>query len=157
MKIYLVRHGNAENKDEDAPKVLSTLGKKEVRAVGRFLASAGVKVSYVFHSGKTRAEQTAELLAKAIAYTGKIETRSGMEPNDLVSPFLSEINQLDGDSIYVGHMPFMGKFLSRIMIGTENYDIVAFHTATVVCLEKVMSSHWTIRWTVYPELLFKKR
>ena len=48
------------------------------------------------------------LLAKAIGHQGMIETRSGMEPNELVSPFVSEINQLDGDAIYVGHMPFMG-------------------------------------------------
>jgi len=61
LRVYLVRHGKAKSKEEDPERHLTERGAEEVRRVARFLAAAGIQVSKILHSGKTRARQTAEI------------------------------------------------------------------------------------------------
>jgi phosphohistidine phosphatase len=70
MAIYLVRHGEAKNKKEDLSMSLSEKGisdsEKISKQVSRILALQGLSINRIFHSGKLRAKQTAEILAKHI-------------------------------------------------------------------------------------------
>ena len=66
MKLYLVQHGDALAKDIDADRPLSEKGQSDVKRIASFLAGR-MEVSRVMHSGKTRAQQTAELLADSMA------------------------------------------------------------------------------------------
>ena len=52
-----------------------------MQKMAEFLRTAGVTANEVQHSGKRRAEQTAEILAAAIA-GGRLRERSGLQPND---------------------------------------------------------------------------
>ncbi|HSW71407.1 MAG TPA: phosphohistidine phosphatase SixA, partial [Gammaproteobacteria bacterium] len=106
------------------------------------------QVDYFFHSSKLRAQQTAELLSKAIHCARGIEPRQGLAPSDLVSPIASEINQFGHDLVLVGHMPFMGKLLSKLISGYESNDLFLFQTATLVCLENLDNGTWIIRWAI---------
>ena len=63
MKLYLVQHGEAKSKDEDEKRPLTDQGRQGVERVAAFLKGAGVETKRVIHSGKLRAEQTAEILA----------------------------------------------------------------------------------------------
>lgn len=153
MKVYLMRHGDYAEKDSDLHSHLSKAGELQVKRIGDFLLSKDVKIAHFFHSGKLRAQQTAELLAKKIHYKGMIEERSGLHPFDLVSPIASEINQADQDVFYIGHMPFMGKLVAKLVTDNEGYDIIFFKTATLVCLEKIVDSTWVIKWVVNPEVV----
>jgi phosphohistidine phosphatase len=67
MRLYLVQHGEAVAEDVDPARPLSATGQSDVTKVARFLAASGLSVSQVLHSGKLRAEQTAALLAAALA------------------------------------------------------------------------------------------
>ncbi len=62
MNIYLVQHGKPVPKEENPDKPLSNQGKEDVERVASFLMKAGIKVDDIFHSGKTRAMQTAEIM-----------------------------------------------------------------------------------------------
>jgi Histidine phosphatase superfamily (branch 1) len=66
MRLYLMQHGAALAKDVDPARPLSEQGEQDVRRIAAFLARAGVGVGRIWHSGKRRAEQTAELLAAAL-------------------------------------------------------------------------------------------
>ncbi len=153
MKVYLVRHGDAVEKEIDPQNPLSELGQIKVKSIGELLASMDLQVSAIYHSEKLRAEQTATLLAQAIHYEGKVEKRSGLHPLDLVSPIASEINQANTDLMYVGHMPFMGKLVAKLLTGSEANEVVLFQTATVACLEKMGSDVWILRWLLSPDLV----
>ncbi len=152
MKIYLARHAEASPKEIDSECPLSEKGEKDLQAIAAFLVPRKLKVDFFFHSGKLRAKQTAEGLQQAIHCDRGVEARSGLEPLDLVSPIASEINQFDKDLALVGHMPFMGKLLSKLLTGYESSDLLVFQTATLVCLERMEGGGWVIKWTVCPEL-----
>lgn len=153
MKVYLARHGEAASGELDSERPLSEKGRKDVEKIADFLSRSNLKVDYFFHSGKLRAQQTAELLSKAFHCSRGVEARSGLDPADLVSPIASEINQFGHDLALIGHMPFMGKLLSKLMSGYENNDIALFQTATLVCLESMENSGWILRWVLCPELI----
>lgn len=77
MKLYLVQHGEALPKEVNSDRSLSDQGRQDAERLARFLAGRGVRVSRVWHSGRTRARQTAELLAAAVAPRTKAEACAG--------------------------------------------------------------------------------
>ena len=86
MRLYLVQHGDAVPEQLDLERTLSAAGQREVGAVARLLASTGARAVRVAHSGKLRAQQTAELLATALAPGTVPEIMTGLNPNDPVEP-----------------------------------------------------------------------
>lgn len=151
MKIYLARHGEAVAKDVDALSPLSAKGNSDIEKMARFLSTQNIHVACIFHSSKLRAKQTANILSSAIK-SDSIEERSNLDPLDLVSPIASEIILANQDMLYVGHMPFMGKLIGRLIASDEANDIVAFQPGTLVCLTRTSNSDWSIAWTLNPEL-----
>ena len=63
MKLYLMQHGDAVSADIDSDRPLSKQGLHDVERLGVFLAKAPFQPARFVHSGKTRARQSAELLA----------------------------------------------------------------------------------------------
>ena len=106
----------------------------------------------VAHSGKLRAQQTAELLATALAPGTVPEIMTGLNPNDPVEPMARGIADWTSDVMLVGHLPFMGKLAARLVAGDERRPVAAFVPGTVVCLEQAEAGDWVIAWMVRPEL-----
>jgi len=152
MKVYLIRHGEAEPNEDDSVYALSAKGKKEIEALAKLLIPQQISVSYFLHSGKLRAEQTANIFSQAIFCSHGVEKRQGLDPLDLVSPIAAEINQFDQDLALVGHMPFMGKLAAKLVTGYESNEFVFFQTGTILCLERT-GGGWLVRWMLSPELL----
>ena len=117
--------------------------------MARLLADTGVRVA---HSGKLRAQQTAELLATALAAGRVPEVIAGLSPNDPVEPMVRRIADWTSDVMLVGHLPFMGKLVARLVAGDEGKPVAAFVPGTVVCLEQDEAGRWVISWMVRPEL-----
>ena len=155
MRLYLVQHGDAVPEQVD-PQPLSAAGRREVEAIGRLLASAGVRSTRVVHSGKLRAQQTAELLAMACAPDHGVEASAGLSPNDPVKPVARAIASWPVDTILVGHLPFMARLAGRLVTGDEHVEVVAFVPGTVLCLEPAAGDRWTVAWMVRPELVVPK-
>ncbi len=66
MKIYFLRHGQADWPDWTGPddeRPLTKKGKKEVRRVADFLANLKVEAEVILSSPLPRASQTAEIVA----------------------------------------------------------------------------------------------
>jgi phosphohistidine phosphatase len=152
MRVYLVQHGDAVPERLDPERPLSAVGRREVHAVARLLADTGVRPAHVVHSGKLRAQQTAELLATAVAPGRVPEAIAGLSPKDSVEPMVRRIADWTSDVMLVGHLPFMGKLVARLVAGDEGKPVAAFVPGTVVCLERDEANHWTIVWMVRPAL-----
>jgi phosphohistidine phosphatase len=152
MRLYLVQHGDAVSERLDPERPLSATGRQEVKAVARLLTRADVRLAHVFHSGKLRAQQTAELLATALAHGTVPQVMAGLNPNDPVEPTLRTIADWTSDVMLVGHMPSMGKLVARLLAGDERKPVAAFVPGTVVCLERDEVENWTIVWMVHPAL-----
>jgi phosphohistidine phosphatase len=155
MKLYLTQHGEACSKQVDPRRPLTSRGEREVQRIAEFLQRAEVRVERVLHSGKLRAMQTADILAKAIAPGVELEENGLMNPNDDPHAFDWQSGSWDRDLLVVGHLPFMAKLVSDLLVGDENQLTAAFQPGTIVCLERTSETHWQIDWMLRPELFAK--
>ena len=152
MKLYLVQHGEACGKEVDPERPLTEQGESDIDRLANFLKTAGIQVERVIHSGKLRAQQTAERLAKEIAPGVELETSGLMNPNDNPKAFDWQSESWDKDILIVGHLPFMAKLVSHLLIDDENRLLTAYQPGSIVCLEH-NTTHWQINWMIRPELL----
>jgi phosphohistidine phosphatase len=152
MKLYLVQHGEAVDKDVDPERPLSEQGREDVTAVAGRLADAGVRVDRLWHSGKARAEQTAGLLAKAVCRGCRPEAITGIMPNDDVTAFAQDADVWDQDTLVVGHLPFVGRLVAHLLVGDATVPLVAFRPGTVACLERDGDGKWLLHWLLRPGL-----
>lgn len=154
MKLYLAQHGDALAKEVDADRPLSEKGQSDVEKVASML-SGHMGVSRVMHSGKTRAQQTAELLVNSITGEPLLEAISGINPNDSVEVFAEQIMGWNEDVLVVGHLPFMAKLVAWLVSESTDTLIVSYQPGSVVCLESTDENHWQLQWMIRPELLSK--
>jgi len=153
MKVYLVQHGEAKSEEEDPQRRLTDKGIGEVQKVADFLRPLELPVDAIWHSGKPRAQQTGELLAKAIGALDRIIQREGLGPKDQVTATKEAVQQTSGDVMIVGHLPFLGKLVALLVAGNEETEIVEFHFGSVVCIEQRDDGKWKVAWMIRPALL----
>ena len=152
MRLYLVQHGEALSADDDPARPLSEAGRRDVAALAQFLEASGLTIARVVHSGKLRAEETAAILAAALAPTAPIESLAGLAPNDSVTDLARRAEASHEDLLVVGHLPFMDRAVAYLVTGAETPGVVAFRPGSIVCLERDDDS-WRLAWMVRPELL----
>ena len=153
MKVYLVRHGEAVSSDVDPQRPLSDQGQADVQKVAVFIEHLRVSVEHIWHSGKLRAAQTAEILAGTVSVKKGCSSRGGLGPNDDASTIAHELDAYDTDLMIVGHLPFLWNLTSLLAVGKETADVIAFEAGAMVCLERRDHGTWQISWTIAPGLL----
>ncbi len=153
MRLYLAQHGEAEPKKNNPDRPLTVKGSFDVRKIAVFLESAGVRVTDIWHSGKIRARQTAEILAQALKANGNVKQREGLAPNDPVDEIKAKIDNRKEDLLIVGHLPFLAKLASLLITDDETRNVVIFQTGCVLCLERDEDSGWSVCWMAPPDLL----
>jgi phosphohistidine phosphatase len=153
MRVYLVQHGESKPEEEDPQRRLTDEGFRNVQKVAQFLRPLGLKLETIWHSGKDRAQQTAEILAGAVFASQGLLQRNGLAPKDPVAPVKQSIEQSVGDLMIVGHLPFLGKLAALLVADNEETEIVAFKFGCVVCIEHIGDGRWKLMWMVVPALL----
>ncbi|MBN2272065.1 MAG: phosphohistidine phosphatase SixA [Sedimentisphaerales bacterium] len=152
MKVYIVRHGQAASSDVDPQRGLTPAGRAQVEKVAGHLKLLNLSVDCVWHSGKTRAEQTAQILVEAMTVREDVTAHAGLAPNDHVKPIRDEIEAAGQDIMIVSHLPFVGILTSLLLTGSESASQIDFKEATIACLAKSSDNHWQIEWVIGPEI-----
>jgi phosphohistidine phosphatase len=139
MLLYLLRHGEAAPGNDDALRPLTPAGRTAVQEVARRALGKGVQVDQVWHSGLVRAEQTAQLFAEELGFSGTIARRAGLQPEDDPEPIARGLFEQgaahpDASLLVVGHLPFMERFAARLQAGPTTPEPVQFRPATLVKL-----------------------
>jgi len=150
MRIYLVQHGKAKSKQEDPSRPLTAEGIQESTQTSALLSRTDLSVSRILHSGKARAQQTADILALGIQPRPKIETREGLAPMDDPQQIAETLAESSDDVVMVGHLPHLERLTSLLL--TEEADLVAFQNSGIVCLERDRGNSWSLRWAIPPQL-----
>ncbi|HUE14440.1 MAG TPA: phosphohistidine phosphatase SixA [Planctomycetaceae bacterium] len=150
--LYLVRHGEAVSKDEDPARPLTQAGWLAVERIAGWAAGADIRLDEIVHSGKLRAEQTAEILADYLMPAKGSNVRRGLGPDDDVRPFADSLAAADRTLMIVGHLPFLGRLLSQLVVGDADRPVVQFEVAGLVGLQ-FRDGQWTITCVVDPDLL----
>jgi phosphohistidine phosphatase len=154
MRLYLVRHGEAKSKEEDPERHLSAKGREDVQRAARFLRPMGLEVKAIWHSGKPRAEETAVILSESVAARKGVVEKRGLSPEDDVDPIAEAIDDSKGDLMIAGHLPFLGRLAPVLLTGKDKFDLIAFPTAAILCLERSNKGGlWHVAWMVTPEIL----
>lgn len=161
MYFYLVRHGEAKSELEDPMRPLSADGKKGVIEVTSLLKRLGTRPAEINCSEKLRARETAEIIAKGLSIIDRLKTMKGLAPNDAVNPVAELLCAEDKSLMLVGHLPFLSRLLSLLVISDSEHPIVSFQLGTVVCLKRDDSlkspapgNGWLVKWVVDPEVVY---
>jgi phosphohistidine phosphatase len=154
MELYLVQHGESVAESEDPARPLTEAGRAAVQRVAARASAAGVRIGRCVHSGKLRAEQTAQLLADAVG-AGDVKQRDGLAPKDEVAPiaeWLRAYTETDSLAI-VGHLPFLDRLASALVAGNEEAQVVRFQMGGLVKLvQKESGDGFSVAWVLVPDL-----
>jgi phosphohistidine phosphatase len=152
MALYLVQHGKALPKDKDAEQGLSKEGIADVERIAGVARQYGVHVGSIEHSGKKRAQQTAEIFAAALRPDKGVHVRKGIDPLDDVAVAASDLNSTD-ELMLVGHLPFMERLTAYLITGAVEKLVFKFQNGGIVCLDKDQEGRfWFIKWTLMPHI-----
>jgi len=151
MKLYLVRHGEAAVNIEGGEPALSRWGNYEVEKTGTELANRVEHLDKIFHSGKLRAQQTAEIIRAKIEAKIQLEKIDGLKPNDSAAEIAEWVNGVHKDIMLVGHLPFMAKLVALLLKDSAEKTSLSFGSACVACLERSGSGDWTLLWFFSPQ------
>lgn len=145
MKLYLVRHGEAEMRAIDAERPLTDKGIEQVQRLAEHFVASSAKPDHIYHSGLVRARQTAEIIAHRLKVEN-VRKIAHLDSADSVVPIQNEAEHWREDTVLVGHMPYMAELLLSL---TNGQALIAFNPATGICLHKQKDERWVVEW-VFP-------
>lgn len=149
-----MRHGHAEAlPNAEGHRHLSAQGRAELEKLAAVLRQHQASVSQIIHSAKTRARETAEIMAEALAPHYPLEQQNCLNPDADLDEALMQLAQWRNDSLLVGHMPFISELVSQLVTKNPRCDLLRFTPGTLVCLESYDIDRWMINWIIRPEMI----
>src|SRR4051812_19900529 len=82
LRVYLVHHGEALGPDVDALRPLSAAGREATQRIADQAAARATRPVVVWHSGKLRAKQTAEIFWRACNALADLSASRDLQPED---------------------------------------------------------------------------
>lgn len=154
MFLYLVQHAEAQKEEEDLERDLTEKGRIEIESVAHHVKRLKVQVRQIFHSDKTRARSTANVLAWHLKPPAGVSEAPGLAPLDEPEIWASRIAQMDEDIMLVGHLPHLAKLAAILISGDKEKSVINFQMGGVVRLRRMEASQWAVDWIVVPETIF---
>lgn len=122
MRLILIRHADAGDPDpqrypDDRLRPLTPEGRRDHRVIARGLALIGLAPTHFLTSPLDRARETAEITARALNWTGAIETLEALGDRFSVPALLDALARYPGDAVVVcvGHEPHLGRFAAALL------------------------------------------
>ena len=163
MQLLIIRHGTAEEASangDDASRSLTKAGKKEMKEVTAGLETIVDSIDAIAASPLLRAQQTAEIVAKA--YDGlSVDTVDALRPESdpgALGDWLGEQASAEVVAV-VGHEPHLGLLVTWFMTGAGN-SRVALSKGGVALIEfssRVSGSSGTLQWLLTKSQLRRLR
>jgi phosphohistidine phosphatase len=141
-----MRHGQAASIEADPEQGLSAEGRAGIEQLAHRLSGQDVTFKQVFHSEKTRARQTAEIMTNILSPNVVPTSRASLKPNDDPEKLLPDINTWQEDTLIASHLPFIPHLL---MLLTGDNQPSNFVPGTIACLTK-SDSKWQLEWISRP-------
>lgn len=128
MKLFFLRHGQAEHNHNDDIRELTHHGRQDVKHVAKARRDALSCVQQVLVSPIVRAQQTADIACDEAHIKAPRLTVDWLVHETPVREALAALAKLDGNVLLVGHQPLAGKIVESLCglhhgaseIGTAN-------------------------------------
>jgi phosphohistidine phosphatase len=153
MVLYLVQHGEAQSAAEDPDRDLTLKGAMDVERVAHHLKRLKVEVKQIFHSGKTRAQSTAAILARHLQPEAGTSVAPGLAPLDDPTIWAARLAPLTEDILLVGHLPHLGKLAALLMVGDQERNVINFQMGGALRLKRMAPGQWAVDWLIVPDLI----
>jgi len=128
MKLYLLRHGKAEEKNskkQDKNRKLTSQGKSECYKKAKKFRNKLDAVDVILTSPLPRAYETAEIFAAVLGKQDLIKEDDRLDTSAQAKEVLKLLRNMNRfkDIMLVGHEPWMSEFISLMISGTINCQI----------------------------------
>ena len=148
MALYIVQHGLAAIPDGESERILTQRGRADTESAARQLRDRNIRIDTLWHSGKVRALETAEIFARHLSPPPALQVVDGLNPNDSVDVVYRALDQESGELMIVGHMPHLGLLVSRLLGGGDSGD-VHVRNSIVICFAR-KEDRWNLEWCGEP-------
>ena len=121
LELYLIRHGEAEDRSEDYPddskRPLTSQGMARLRREARALDALGVSFDHIITSPLVRTKQTADALAETMKSRPPVSTSDALAPAGTPAAVMQELGRhmKKGSVALVGHEPNIGELAARLI------------------------------------------
>jgi phosphohistidine phosphatase len=117
------------------------------------VARMTLTVDRIVHSGKTRAQETAEIIANHLKAMEHVSSADGLDPLDDPAIWANRLTDEKKDLMLVGHLPHLDKLAAKLICGDDTRNVVSFRMGGIVCLGRDGAGNWSVRWMVTPDIL----
>ena len=114
MGLYLVHHGDAVGPDIDVMRPLSARGRHDTERVAQEAARRKARPDAIWHSGKLRARQTAEIFWRACNPLAAFSASRGLQPEDPPAWIRDQLEAETRSIMIVGHMPHLPRLFDLL-------------------------------------------
>jgi phosphohistidine phosphatase len=163
MRLYLMRHGEADDLNPDSSRRLTQAGQDNSRRVAQQISHVlQARSCRIVHSSYTRARETAKIMHAVLDGVPPPESWEGLTPYDEVEPIALQLEMVIEDLMLVGHNPFLSFLVARLLTGSEHGCGIDFKKSGCLCLERYdpinrtpeSKPSWALRWYIVPGLTF---
>ena len=152
LRLYLAHHGDAVGPGVDIRRPLSDLGRMDTERVAAAAAARGAKPMVIWHSGKLRAKQTAEIFWRACNPLAEFSATRDLQPEDSPGWMAERLRFEARDILIAGHYPHLPGLLT-LLASQAGSTVGAFPQHGVVALSTADDGQmWTEDWRLESHL-----
>jgi phosphohistidine phosphatase len=131
MRLYILRHAIAEDRDEnlypdDSLRPLTKKGEKKMVKIAEHLKGMGLQLDLILTSPYVRAYETAKIVAKNFGIKKKqLVLSDHLTPSGFAKDLIAEINEkyrVD-NLMLVGHEPYLSDLIAMLVAGDPSVSI----------------------------------
>jgi phosphohistidine phosphatase len=162
FRLYFVRHAHAGKREDwegpDEARPLTSKGRRVAKDGGKALRGLVGTPHAILSSPYARAQETAELLAKHLRFTGQIELHDtlvhGGDPRSLGK--ILEGHAGERDLVLVGHSPDLERWITWLTTGRDEPVFLELRKSGVcrVDVDALQPDpRGTVKWVLPPSVL----
>lgn len=141
MKLYLVRHAIAEEREvfaetllDDSLRPLTRLGRKKFNKMASHFHQKTKQLDLIISSPYTRAQQTADILKNNFPHS-RLLTDKRLTPQTEMKATLEILKECNEPSMaLVGHEPHLSHFIAFLLTG-KSLSFIDLKRGSITCLE----------------------
>jgi phosphohistidine phosphatase len=117
LRLFVIRHAEAEAGEPDELRRLSAEGREQARKLGKRLAAEGMRPDAILTSPLLRARETGEALAAEVG--AESESSEALAPGATAAGVRAAVDGRGETVLVVGHQPDCGQIAAELGDGAE--------------------------------------
>jgi phosphohistidine phosphatase len=123
MRLCLVHHAHAVGPEVDPQRPLSTAGRDHAARLAELVKARGFVPAAIWHSGKLRARQTAEVFLTTCNPFAEFKMIRGVRPDDPPEILRETLTVETRDLVVAGHIPHLSAWLELVVPGSPGFPL----------------------------------